>query len=86
MTTIGSINFGPAPSLDDCLQIVHNNIIKTWEAKYADMQDAHALAIQSQKNKIDSLTAAINYAINEFPSSPASQYLRGVMEGINKGE
>lgn len=39
-------------------------------------------AVEQIRQRNESLIAAINYAINEFPSSPSSQYLKTVMENF----
>ena len=41
-------------------------------------------AVQQIKQRNDSIVAAINYAIREYPSNPACHYLAGVMENFFK--
>jgi uncharacterized coiled-coil DUF342 family protein len=77
---IGSINFAPVNA--DLL--INENTILREQIKHLEQRLADARKATEEKNKIQSLTAIINYAINEFPDSIASRYLRDVMDRMNE--
>ena len=64
-----------------------SSIISALEERIADIEEASKCIspmIEQIRNRNNSLIAAINFAITEYPSNPASKYLESVMENFFK--
>ena len=64
-----------------------STIISALEERLSVIENASqsiSPMVEQIKNRNDSLIAAINFAITEYPSNPASKYLQSVMENFFK--